>query len=155
MKLPFIRSLASAGVFTIHGFDYHASYTFTTPAHQNSWGYVNFNLTNSLTPYSFKCSASSGQLQDFFYGTVAYACTPDDTAPVGAGANFKYSRPSGQLDVEQTIPGQGNSTVMSGTVQVTVTCTDNTTTNEHWTMGQIYSQRSVVCAQADFTVPAN
>lgn len=102
--LPSLAS-ASALQWTIHGFDYHASYIFTTPAHQNSWGYVNFNLTNNLVNYQMSCSAASNQLSDFFYGTLAYACTPSDNAPVGAGANFKFSRPTGQLDIEETIPG--------------------------------------------------
>lgn len=106
--LTTLASLASASAlqWTVHSFDYHASYIFTTPAHQNSWGYVSFNLTNDQVNYTTSCTAASSQLSDFFYGTIAYACTPSDNAPVGAGANFKFNRPTGQLDIEETIPGR-------------------------------------------------
>jgi len=34
--------------WTVHDFDFHSSEVFTTPAHQNSWGYVNFTLSNPV-----------------------------------------------------------------------------------------------------------
>ena len=89
--------------WTVHGFDYHASYIFSTPAHQNSWGYVNFNLTNNVVPYTAACSASSNQLTDFFYGSVEYACTLPSSAPAGSAVAFKFNRPTGQLDIKETI----------------------------------------------------
>jgi hypothetical protein len=89
--------------WTVHGFDYHASYTFTNPAHQNSWGYVNFNLTNNVVPYTAVCSAASSQLSDFFYGTVDYTCKLPAEAPAGAAVKFRFSRPSGQLDITESI----------------------------------------------------
>ena len=86
--------------WTIKDFDFHSSFTFTTPAHQNSWGYVNFNVTNPALTYEVACSASSNQLSDFFYGTVPYTCTsPEGTS---AESTFAFSRPSGQLDFNQT-----------------------------------------------------
>jgi hypothetical protein len=87
----------------VHGFDYHASYTFTHPAHQNSWGYVNFNLTNNVVPYTALCAASSSQLSDFFYGTFDYSCTLPASAPAGAAVKFRFSRPSGRLDITESI----------------------------------------------------
>src|SRR5687767_900631 len=39
----------------VENFDYHASYIFTTPAHQNSWGYVNFTLSNPALNYKPVC----------------------------------------------------------------------------------------------------
>lgn len=96
--------------WTVHGFDYHASYLFTTPAHQNSWGYVNFNLTNTAVPYTASCSAASNQLSDFFYGTQWYTCTLPATAPVGAAVTFTYNRPSGELDVNETVVCDGKGT---------------------------------------------
>ena len=102
--LPLLGSAAAAVQLTVHDFDFHASYIFTTPAHQNSWGYVNFNLTAEGAAYTTACSTTSNQLSDFFYGTVAYACTPEPDAPYGAGANFRFSRPSNKLDIEYTIP---------------------------------------------------
>ena len=89
--------------WTVHGFDFHSTYTFTTPAHQNSWGYVNFNLTNNVVPYTAVCSAASSQLTDFFFGTVDYNCTLPSNAPAGAAVKFRFSRPSGQLDISESI----------------------------------------------------
>ncbi len=106
----FLLSLSSASPaavkrdapkWTVTEFDFHAIYVFTTPAHQNSWGYVSFNLTNNLIPYTFSCATASNQQSDFFYGTVQYACSPTDDAPYGAAASFKFNRPTGQLDVEE------------------------------------------------------
>jgi hypothetical protein len=89
--------------WTVHSFDYYASYLFTNPAHQNSWGYVNFNLTNNIVPYTAVCEASSSQLTDFFYGTVDYTCILQADAPAGAAVKFRFSRPSGQLDITESI----------------------------------------------------
>lgn len=86
--------------WTIEGFNFHSSYVFTTPAHQNSWGYVDFNVTNPALDYRAACSASSSQLSDFFYGTQTYNCTvPDGSSAV---STFDFSRPSGQLHFNQT-----------------------------------------------------
>ena len=89
--------------WTAHAFDYHASYIFSNPAHQNSWGYVTFNLTNTVVPYTAVCSAASSQLSDFFYGTVDYTCKLPAEAPAGAAVKFRFSRPSGQLDITESI----------------------------------------------------
>lgn len=91
--------------WTVDSFVYHASYIFTTPAHQNSWGYVDFNLTNPAVPDLLAtCSARSDQLSDFFYGTFAYTCTLNGELgePGPAPAKFTYSRPSGELEINQT-----------------------------------------------------
>jgi hypothetical protein len=87
----------------VHGFDFHATWTFTTPAHQNSWGYASFNLTNNVVPYQAVCSAASNQITDFFYGALDYSCTLPADAPAGASVNFRYNRPTGQLDLNETV----------------------------------------------------
>lgn len=90
--------------WTVEDFDYHASYIFTTPAHQNSWGYVNFNLSNPAVPDLLaSCNAASSQLSDFFYGTMQYNCTFDGQVgqPGPAPAKFTFNRPSGELDIDQ------------------------------------------------------
>ncbi|KAI1085450.1 hypothetical protein F5B20DRAFT_518413 [Whalleya microplaca] len=143
---------ASFGNFSwsVENFDYHASYIFTTPAHQNSWGYVNFNLTNPALEYQAVCSASSNQLSDFFYGTMAYNCTePDGTS---AETKFDFSRPSGVLNVNQTWdcsdkdPQYPVTVWAYGTANLTLDCTDETWTNPNWTTpGTIYSSRTVQC----------
>ncbi len=87
----------------LEGFDYHASYVFTTPAHQNSWGYVNFNLSNPALTYPAVCSAASDQLDDFFYGTQTFTCTlPDGVDSTTTSTTFEFNHASGLLNVTQT-----------------------------------------------------
>ncbi|KAK3956152.1 hypothetical protein QBC32DRAFT_332059, partial [Pseudoneurospora amorphoporcata] len=92
--------------WALSSFDYHASFIFTTPAHQNSWGYVNFNLTNPAIGSSVTtvCSASSNQLSDFFYGTVQYTCTntPEGVKSDVGKTTFDFNRPTGELRFNQT-----------------------------------------------------
>jgi hypothetical protein len=98
-------SSRSVGGFswTVENFDFHATYTFTTPAHQNSYGWASFNLTNPAVPYKATCSAMSSQLQDFFYGTQVFTCSVPDGAPKGAGATtFDFSRSAGALRLNQS-----------------------------------------------------
>ncbi|KAI0126791.1 hypothetical protein BJ170DRAFT_684372 [Xylariales sp. AK1849] len=148
---------ASQGTFawTVEDFDYHASYIFTTPAHQNSWGYVNFNLTNPALEYKASCSAASDQLSDFFYGTMPYTCTEPDGSTTES--TFDFSRPSGQLNINQTWvcsdqdPEYPATFSGYGQVNLTLACTDTTWQNSNWTMGQIYSDRTVTCDKV--TVP--
>ncbi|KAI0180597.1 hypothetical protein GGR52DRAFT_531973 [Hypoxylon sp. FL1284] len=135
--------------WTVESFDYHASYIFTTPAHQNSWGYVNFDLANPALDYKATCSATSNQLSDFFYGTMPYNCTvPDGSSAV---TTFDFSRPSGVLNVNQTWgctdkdPKWPLTVRAFGTANLTLACTDETWMNPNWTMGQIYSDRTVKC----------
>jgi len=42
----------------------------------------------------------------------------------------------------------------AASVNLTLTCTDNTVVNQNWTIGQIYSQRDVRCSPVDVTVTA-
>lgn len=95
---------ASFGNFSwmVDNFDYHASYVFSTPAHQNSWGYVNFNLSNPALSYKAICSGSSSQLNDFFYGNFWYKCSVPDGSPTGTGATFAFDRALARLDFNQT-----------------------------------------------------
>jgi hypothetical protein len=86
--------------WTIDSFRFHASYVFSTPAHQNSWGYVDFNLTNAALAYQARCSASSSRINDFFFGDQVYDCV----VPEGSSAKttFSFSRPEGKLGLNQT-----------------------------------------------------
>ncbi len=87
--------------WTISDLVFNASYIFSTPAHQNSWGYVNFGLDHPALKYGGSCHASSNQLQDFFYGTTTYTC---DFPAAGktTSATFLFDRPSGLLNVTQS-----------------------------------------------------
>ncbi|KAF3069336.1 hypothetical protein TsFJ059_007844 [Trichoderma semiorbis] len=138
--------------WTVGDFDFHSSYTFTTPAHQNSWGYVNFTLTNPAVDYIPVCSAASNQLSDFFYGTFVYECTVPSTA---GKATFTYSRPSGQLQINQTwsCADEGSRFTAIGGVNLNLTCDDTTWQNPNWTVGQIYSTRTVTCGKVTLPAP--
>ncbi|KAL7937330.1 hypothetical protein V8C35DRAFT_292237 [Trichoderma chlorosporum] len=137
--------------WTVDEFDFHASYTFSTPAHQNSWGYVNFTLTNPAVSYTPVCSAASDQLNDFFYGSPIYECTLPVTSDK---ATFTYSRPTSELLINQTwsCPGEGSRFTAIGGVDLNLTCDDVFWQNPNWTAGQIYSTRTITCGKV--TVPA-
>lgn len=139
----------------VENFDYHASYIFTTPAHQNSWGYVNFTLSNSAVKYKPVCSASSSQLSDFFYGTVNYDCKiPAKYA--GDEATFSFSRPSGDLRINQTwaCPEEGGRFYAEGGVKLPkLKCSDKTWKNPDWQIGEIYTSRTVTCKKVSVKAP--
>ncbi|KAK4150836.1 hypothetical protein C8A00DRAFT_36523 [Chaetomidium leptoderma] len=136
-------------------FDFHASYIFTTPAHQNSWGYASFDLFNPADESTARCEASSSQLSDFFYGTVQYKC--NDTLRNGA-TSFDFSRPANQLRVNQTWtcadqdPQWPITFTGRGQANLTLDCTDETWENPDWEMGQIYSSRNIDCGLVDSRV---
>ena len=86
--------------WTVKELEYNASYTFTTPAHQNSYGWVHFNLSNPSLDYEVACEGMSAQLSDFFYGTQIFSCpTPEKS---GGAVTFTYNRPTGELAVNQS-----------------------------------------------------
>ncbi|KAM0252842.1 hypothetical protein ACHAQJ_007528 [Trichoderma viride] len=138
--------------WTVDDFDFHASYTFSTPAHQNSWGYVNFTLTNPALGYTPICSAASDQLSDFFYGNFVYNCQVPSN--ITDKATFTFSRPDNSLLINQTwnCADEGSRFSAQGGVNLNLTCSDTTWQNPDWTPGQIYSQRTVACGKV--TVPA-
>jgi hypothetical protein len=138
--------------WTVDDFDFHASYTFSTPAHQNSWGYVNFTLTNPALDYTPICSAASDQLSDFFYGNFVYNC--ELPSNITDKATFTFSRPGDSLQINQTwsCADEGSRFTAQGGVDLNLTCSDTTWQNPAWTPGQIYSQRTVTCGKV--TVPA-
>ncbi|OAA46113.1 hypothetical protein NOR_02866 [Metarhizium rileyi] len=138
--------------WTVKDFDFHASYIFTTPAHQNSWGYVNFTLQNPSLDYTAQCSAASNWLDAFFYGNLVYDCTqsvPDTPA------TFTFSWPQQELKVNQTwaCPEQGSRYWAQGGADFNMSCTDETWENPEWKLGQIYSRRDIACKHFDAPVP--
>ncbi|KAJ6443229.1 Carboxylic acid transporter protein [Purpureocillium lavendulum] len=138
--------------WTVHDFDFHSSEVFTTPAHQNSWGYVNFTLSNPVVAYRPVCSASSNQLSDFFYGNFVYKC---NVPAQGDAASFTFARPTNELKVNQTwnCPGEGSRFDARGGVNLNLTCTTSTWQNPNWTPGSIYSTRNVDCKKVTVKVP--
>lgn len=89
----------------ISNFVYNASYIFTTPAHQNSWGYVNFDLFNPAFAVDggadpeATCSASSSRLNDFFYGDEPYTCSSNT---IMRETKFDFNHASGLLRVKDS-----------------------------------------------------
>jgi len=88
-------------------FEFHADYIFTTPAHQNSWGYVNFNVTSTATvavPFTVACSGQSNQLSDFFFGTQIFTCPVPASAGGGHSGevSFTFNRANGAVALNQT-----------------------------------------------------
>lgn len=142
-------------LWDVEKFDFHASYIFTTPAHQNSWGYANFTLSNPAVDYKPVCSARSNQLDDFFYGTQVYTCDVPDGAPDGGEATFTFSRPSGGLQVNQTWPcvDEGARFEAQGGVKLNLTCEETEWENPDWTPGHIYSSRNIDCNHVDAQTP--
>jgi len=141
--------------WTAKNFDFHASYIFTTPAHQNSWGYVSFDLYNPGDQTTAHCEGTSNQLSDFFYGTVPYKC--NDTARIGE-TSFDFARPTNQLRVNQTWTCDDNDPVYPttftgrGSVDLPLVCKDETWKNDKWEIGQIYSSRTITCAPVEAVI---
>ncbi|KAI0103780.1 hypothetical protein GGR51DRAFT_561436 [Nemania sp. FL0031] len=139
----------SSGDFswTIESFTYHASYVFSTPAHQIASGQVAFNLTNPAVAETVECTAYSTWLSDFFYGNINYNCT----APAGSSTqtSFAFSRPANQLDVNQTWTcSEGEYPVTfsgRGSVVLPANCQDYYYQNPNWTSGAIYSIHNIDC----------
>lgn len=135
-------------------FDYHSSVVFSTPAHQNSWGYVNFTLENPAVEYKPVCSAASNQLSDFFYGTVIYNCQVGDDGE-GGEATFTYSRPSGELQINQTWACTEEQALFEaqGGIDLRLNCRDVEWENPDWQQGEIYYTRNVDCNYVDVETP--
>lgn len=138
--------------WTVENFDFHASYTFTTPAHQNSWGYVNFTLSNPVLDYKPVCSAASNWLSDFYYGNIIYNC---EVPTQGDQASFTFDRPGNNLRVNQTwnCLEEGGRVIAEGGIKLDLKCEDKTWQNPDWKQGQIYSSRTISCAPVTVDAP--
>jgi hypothetical protein len=89
--------------FTLHAISYSSSEIYSTPSHLAVHdATVSFNLTNSAVSYTARCTASSGQLTDYFYGNIVYTCEIPAEAGAGAGATFTFDRPSDVFGVNAT-----------------------------------------------------
>lgn len=137
--------------WTVENFDFHASYIFTTPAHQNSWGNVNFVLINPALDYKAVCRASSDQLYDFFYDFSNWDC---DVPVDGDTASFSFNRPNGALAINQTwnCLAEGGRFYAHGSTTLDLKCDESTWQNPDWKQGETYSTRNIQCK--DVTVQA-
>ncbi|RCI08991.1 hypothetical protein L249_4990 [Ophiocordyceps polyrhachis-furcata BCC 54312] len=155
-KTPSCTSKSSSmREWTVSDFDYHASYTFSTPAHQIAGGFVNFTLSNPVLSYKLSCPATSSQLQDFFYGTMVYKC--ETAAGSGDDATFTFNRPTGELKINQTwsCPSEGSRFEARGGVTLNLSCRDTKWQNPDWKMGQIYSTHNVDCQRVTVKAPVS
>ncbi|KAK0636044.1 hypothetical protein B0T17DRAFT_517966 [Bombardia bombarda] len=141
----------------IQNFVYHASYIFTTPAHQVSGGHVSFNVTNPAfgDAPAATCSGDSSQLQDFFYGWQSFNCTSNFEKVFSTTFSFEHA--NGDLRLNQTwscndqAPQYPTRFTAAGAANITLDCTETVYQNPNWTSGQTYSSRDVRCAPV--TVP--
>ncbi|KAF7562141.1 hypothetical protein G7046_g1983 [Stylonectria norvegica] len=138
---------AKATHWNVEKFDYHASYIFSTPSHQIASGSVNFTLVNPVNNYKSTCTADSTQLDDFFYGNFEYHC---DVPVPSDSASFTFSRPSGELKINQTwaCPEEGGRFEAKGGATLKLDCKEYKWENPHWKDGQLFSQRIVTCKPA-------
>ena len=138
--------------WTVVDLDFHGDYTFTTPAHQNSWGYINFVLRSPGFPYEAKCSAASSQLSDFFYGNVEYKC---DVPNAADSVTFTFSRPDNKLSITQewSCPDEGSRFTAKGCVTLPLECSESKYQNPDWQAGEIYSTRNIYCGLVTVKAP--
>ncbi|KAM7186216.1 hypothetical protein V8F20_011486 [Naviculisporaceae sp. PSN 640] len=148
----------------ISSFVFNSSVVFTTPAHQNSWGFVNFDVTNPAVTAAnggngdsvAVCSASSNRINDFFYGDLPYTCT--STPGDGRTTTFEFDVASGQLNLNESwvcsdVDPQFPTTFSaSGAVKLSLQCDTKSWTNPNWTLGDIYSTRITTCLPVDLTL---
>ncbi|KAM7200894.1 hypothetical protein V8F20_005136 [Naviculisporaceae sp. PSN 640] len=140
--------------------EYHAFWYFTTPAHQNAWGTVTFNLTNPAVGKNLgtiHCQMDSSRLSDFFYGDQWYPCIPStpEVAAVLPDTQFRFFTHN-RFDLNQTwvcnesLKEKKQKPVKFAALATTpldMKCTDVSWVNPNWTSGtgQFYSTRDVKC----------
>ncbi|KAI9163886.1 hypothetical protein HJFPF1_05516 [Paramyrothecium foliicola] len=141
-----------ASKWIVENFDFHASYIFSTPSHQNSWGYVNFTLANPVLDYKPVCTAASNWLSDFYYGNTIYNC---DVPVEGDVASFTYDRAGGALRINQTwnCLEEGGRFVAGGGVVLDLQCEEKNWQNPDWKQGQFYSTRDIKCTPVTVDAP--
>ncbi|KZL63809.1 hypothetical protein CI238_12440 [Colletotrichum incanum] len=142
--------------WTLTDFDYHANYIFSTPSHQNSWGYISFNVSNPVLDYTVTCGAASSRLNDFFYGEQVYTCNPPEGE--SAATSFTWSYPNGALALNQSWtcnddPKYPARYTAKGDAVADLKCEETFWQNGNWTLGQIYSQRNIKCGIITLPTP--
>lgn len=136
------------GEWTVKDFDFHKSYIFTNPAHQNSQGDVNFTLSNAAAGTDIVCSATSFQLDLFFYGWTIRKCTGAD-GKLTDDATFTYNDANRELMINQTwsCGGDGGKYFAQGGVKLDLDCKETKYQNPDWKggLGEDYSRDITTC----------
>lgn len=139
---PSCASSSMSASLALDTFINTGSWTFTTPAHQNANGYINFDTTNSVLGTQTRCWATSTRLTDFFYGMIDYECEDDVTS-------FSFSQLNdGLLEVNTTWSCDAEGKTFQGTtgqINLGLECDETYWQNPNWTMGQLYSSRQREC----------
>lgn len=89
--------------WNLSDFESSSSYKYTTPAHQNDYGSVGFNVSNLATvavPYTVPCSGESDLIGDPVSDTIIYSCPVPNSAT--GPVSFTYDWNSGMLVLNQT-----------------------------------------------------
>lgn len=91
--------------WTVTDLLYSARYPHAQDQGGSPYAFITFNVTNPAVGRSSHCAASSMKAEDFFYGEQWYPCDYDEAGSgekAPARALFRYDRPSGKLDINQT-----------------------------------------------------
>ncbi|KAK1673542.1 hypothetical protein BDP55DRAFT_218669 [Colletotrichum godetiae] len=122
--------------WTLTSFDYHASYIFSTPSHQNSWGYISFNVSNPV---------------------LDYTCTPPEGGE-STTTSFTWSTPEKAVTLNQSWtcnddPKYPARYTAKGGAVADLQCEETFWQNDNWTIGQIYSTRNINCGIITLPTP--
>jgi hypothetical protein len=93
------RRSPQAKSLQLTNFYLHSREEFTTPSHQNSYGYLSFEVHNPILDYVIQCDTMSTTLPEFYSAGREWTCY----APPGIGGSvtFSYDRSTGKLDLIQ------------------------------------------------------
>lgn len=149
-------SASSKGfAWSVTGFQFNATETYTTPAHQIDNGVVLFNISNpalSPTQVSSGCYASSSQAPDYFYGGNNDCTDPENDS--NTKTTFAFNAEAGTLSVNQTWTctdtNPPSTFFAAGTVVLSSTCTAGTSQNDNWAAdGTNYKVDTKECTAQD------
>lgn len=142
--------------WTVHDFSYHASITFTTPAHQIAKGNLKFTLSNPVLPYKVDCAAESLSYNGAFFAGNTYDCVVPKKYADGDEVSFSYDSESGKLAINQTwsCRKEGGRFMAEGGKKIKLDCDYKTTyQNKHWKVGEDYSRSETTCKKVTTKVP--
>ncbi|KAF4981268.1 hypothetical protein FZEAL_2894 [Fusarium zealandicum] len=139
--------------WTIHDFDFHASFTKDSSKKQKAAGSVSFTLENPALSYKAKCHAKSDHADNFFYGNTDYDC---DVPVKGEAASFTYHRKSGKLAITQSwsCRKEGGRFEAKGETKVKLDCNKSSWKHSDYkTDEKVTSQRKLTCEKKTFKAP--
>ena len=100
-------SIANAFEWEISNFYLRTSDVFRNPPWRLSYGYLDFNLTNTETNLTAECSAIEDNPPGFFYFNHRRECYLVK-APGNQSVSWRYLASTGELEINQTWTGFGS-----------------------------------------------